>query len=160
MPAPERNQWLEAWEATRERADAAREQIRQWWEDVRQEPSLFWQTVAIRYIAYALVGLAGVATLRTVVGALQPPDAGVFQPRATTANFDVICYNPDCGKHFVIKRKFRFHKFPVTCPFCKQKTGQHALRCSSDTCRGKLVITVEEEDTIYCTECDAVLGHR
>lgn len=160
MPAPERNQWLEAWAAAKEWSATIRVNLRLWWEAVKAEPALFWQTALVRYAAYTLGALVCVVTLRTAVAALQPPDTGKFQPRADTALFDAICYNPDCGKHFVIERKFRFHNFPVVCPFCKQKTGQRALRCASKTCRGKLVMTVEEKGVIYCAECDAVLGRR
>ncbi len=160
MPAPERNQWIEAWEATKERSVALREQIRDWWEAVKREPALFWQTAPVRYTTYAIGAIVCIVALRTVIGALQPAGGPTFQPRAKTALFDALCYNPECRKHFVIDRKFKFRDFPVACPFCKQETGQRALRCASDTCRGKLVMTIEEDRKIYCAECDAVLGKR
>ncbi len=160
MPAPNRNQWLELWQATKEHTEAAREQFRVWRAAAKEEPQLIWETPAVRYGVYGVCGLVAVMMLRTGIGLLQPVDSGRFQPRATTAHFDVMCSNVKCGRHFKIERRFKFSEFPVDCPYCKMPNGERALHCNSDHCGGKLVITVEEDGLVYCTECDAVLGRR
>ncbi len=160
MPAPQRNQWIEAWEAAKERQAAARDALEQWWQAVKEEPALFWQTSAVRYSAYGLAALVVVLFVRAGIGLLQPGNSATVQPRATTANFDVLCSNPSCGAHFLIERKFRFRKFPVRCGHCNQMTGQRALRCSSATCAGRLVMSIEENREFRCVSCGAVLGRR
>ena len=159
-PVPERNAWTEFWQAVRERAAAADHGLRQWGAAVREEPALIWQTSAIRYGTYSMGGLFLLLILKAGVGMLQLPEPANVQPRASTALFNVICSNPQCGKHFVIKRKFRFRKFPVDCPTCKVKSGYQALRCTSDQCRGRLVLAAEEDGGLYCSQCGKLIAER
>ncbi|MEE9295882.1 MAG: hypothetical protein V3W34_13100 [Phycisphaerae bacterium] len=160
MPAPQRNQWAEMWEAARERTSTASHQLRQWGVAVREEPVLIWQTPAVRYGLYALGGLVLFLVLKTAMGMLQLPTPEHFQPRAKTAHFQVLCSNPACGKYFVIERRFKFRKFPVTCPYCREPSGHRALRCTSKTCRGGMVIAVEEDGRLYCSKCGEPIGNR
>ncbi len=160
MPAPNRNQWVEMWAAAKERRESATEELRQWYDAAKAEPTLIWQTPLVRYAVYGLGAFVVIMVVRTGIVMLQPADSARFQPRATTAHFDVICSNESCGRHFKIERRFKFREFPVDCPYCKMPNGELALRCGSDTCRGRLVITVEEKKAIYCAHCDAVLGRR
>ncbi len=160
MPAPQRNRWLETWEAVKERKAAMRDGLRQWSEAVKAEPELIWQTPAVRYTVYGIGALITILILRTAMNMLQPVDVSRFQPRAKTAHFDVICSNPDCGRHFVIQRRFKFHKFPVTCAYCSQLAGQRALRCASDSCSGRLAMTIERDKQLHCVKCGAMVGRR
>ncbi len=158
MPAPNRNQWVDLLEAAKERKENAREQFRDWVGAVREEPSLIWQTPIVRYGVYSIGGLMLLLFVNAGINAMAPAGGKRVEPRATTALFDVVCYNSSCGRHFVIERKFRFRRFPVTCPYCKEDTGHRAARCNSQQCHGKLVVTAVEDDTIYCSECGARLG--
>lgn len=158
MPAPERNRWTEWLEITRERKDVARLALREWWVAVKAEPELFWQTPAVRYAAYGLGALMVIFAMRTAIEMLQPVDPKLMTPRAKTANFDVICSNPQCRQHFLIERKFKFRRFPVTCRYCDQETGRQALRCTSEACRGKLVMTARVDSKHQCTACGATIG--
>ena len=158
MPAPERNRWMEWWEITRSRKEAARIGLREWWEAVKAEPELVWQTPAVRYTTFLIGALIAVIAVRTAIDMLQPVDPALMTPLAKTANFDVICSNARCGRHFIIERKFKFRKFPVSCPYCELKTGQRALRCTSKTCRSKLVLTVRVDGQVHCADCRAPLG--
>jgi len=158
MPAPERNRWAEWVQIGKERKEAARVSFNEWVEQVKLEPTLIWQTPAVRYTTYAIGSIVAVLIVRTAIDMIQPVPASMITPRARTADFNVICSNPQCRKNFTIQRKFNFHDFPVKCPFCKQMTGQHAMRCRSETCHGKLVITKTSEGVTRCTECDAPIG--
>jgi hypothetical protein len=158
MPAPQYDKWAEFREAFKSQSESAREQLSQWLTDVRGQPELIWQTVAVRYSVYGMGGLLAVLLVRTAIGLLQPVDLAQFEAPARTAHFDVICDNASCKHHFVIERKFSFDRFPVTCPHCDQPSGQLALRCNSRTCGGKLVPTKIVNRRIVCAVCAADLG--
>lgn len=98
----------------------------EWAEACRAEPALIWQTPAVRYATYVTLALLALWLLRVIIGAATPRE--VIE-RAETADFHVVCTNPDCGHHFVINRKFRFKSFPVVCPKCSQQKGVQAVRC-------------------------------
>ncbi len=153
MPAPERNRWLEWLEIGKARRESASINLREWWTAAKEEPELVWQTPAVRYTTYITGGLLMVLALRTAVDMFQPVNPAMMTPPAKTAYFDVICSNAACGRHFVIERKFSFHRFPVTCPFCKQPTGQRALRCPSATCHGRMTIVTEVQGQPTCQVC-------
>jgi len=158
MPAPERNRWVEWWAIAKERKEVAKVNVAGWWMACREEPSLLWQTPAVRYATYVMGGLVLVFALRTAIEMFQPVPSSAITPRASTAYFNVICANQACGKNFAIERKFRFDDFPVTCPHCQQPTGLRAMRCYSDLCRGRLVKTQEVDGRIRCVECGEVIG--
>lgn len=159
MPAPGRNRWSEFRETARERRDIARHEFNEWFNAAKQEPSLIWQTPAVRYGVYLIGGAMALLAAKTAIGLLQPSPKEVV-PRATTANFQVICTNQGCWHHFMIERKYRFKGFPVECPKCHQASGQQAMRCDSDTCRGRLVPTTVADGRIRCVQCAADLGRR
>ena len=159
MPAPHHNRWAETWEALKESASASRHGLRRWCDEARVEPTLIWQTPAVRYVAYALGGLVTFLALSSAIGMLQLPVPEHVQPRAKTAHFQVICSNPACGKYFLIERKFRFSKFPVSCAYCRELAGHRALRCSSDKCLGAMAIVVEEDGKTYCSQCGEEIGN-
>lgn len=160
MPAPRRDRWVEWQNVARERAEAAREVLREWWVAVRAEPELFWQTVAVRYTTYAVGGLVVFWFARGAIDMVQPAGAIEASPLARTAHFDVICSNPRCGRHYIIERRFKFKRFPVACPHCQQNTGQRALRCTSKACRGKLAATIEVNGGLHCAVCSEPVGRR
>ena len=157
MPPPERNRWTEWKEIILQRREAIRLSIADWWVQCREEPALVWQTPLVRYITYFSIGLVALLAVRSAAHLLEPPNAKQMSPRARTANFDVICTNPECGRHFVIKRQFSFDAFPVKCPFCKKPTGHLALRCHSPSCRGTLQPSHLENGVPVCDSCDQPL---
>ena len=132
--------------------------LKDWFSAVRAEPHLFWQTPQVRYGGIAVGVLVAVWFLAGLARMLEPANAREMQPQATTATFHVLCTNPDCKHHFLVERKFGFDDFPVQCPRCKQKTGQHAVRCVSTLCGGKYVAPIEMDGELRCPECGAVLG--
>ncbi len=160
MPAPGRNRWSEWWEIARERHEAVRVGFNNWFEACREEPTLIWQTPAVRYTTYVVGLLIAALMVRAVIEAIQPIPTDAMTPRADTAHFDVICTNPDCGRHFIIDRKFGYDNFPVRCPYCNQESGRHALRCNSDRCRGRLVPTIESDGEYRCPICGEPIGER
>jgi len=158
MPAPRRDRWVEWREVAKQRAEAWREGLREWWQAVRAKPELFWQTVAVRYSTNALGGLTILLIGRGAIQMVKPGGQVEASPIARTAHFDVICSNPQCGRHFVVERKFKFHRYPVACPHCRQETGQRAVRCTSKSCRGKLAMTIEADDSRRCATCGELVG--
>ena len=129
-----------------------------WSAAARREPYLIWQTPQIRYAVYGLGALAGVWLLVWMATLLEPAPSQGVRSRAQTANFHVVCSNPQCKHHFVIVRKFGFKRFPVTCTRCDQKSCQRARRCFSPTCNRRFVIPITSEARLRCSECGADLG--
>ncbi|MCB9865320.1 MAG: hypothetical protein H6816_01580 [Phycisphaerales bacterium] len=128
----------------------------EWAEACREEPALIWQTNAVRYTTYACGGLLAIWLLVGIVDRFGPEK--VAAP-ARTADFHVVCTNPDCGHHFVINRKFGFHKFPVTCPECKKETGERAVRCVNGPRNGQWVpATVDEHGQLVGALCSEPPG--
>ena len=136
----------------KERAPMAREHVGIWVERVREEPALVWHTPAVRYGTYTIGAMLVLWVGGALIGMMIPQPANA-RPRATTADYHVICMNPYCGKEFVIRKPFGFDRFPVECPHCKQRTGERAVRCTSSMCRGRWVIPQEVDDWRRCPHC-------
>jgi len=159
MPPPPPNRFI-AWYllVKDEWWPSQRQRLGDWFAAVREEPVLIWQTPQIRYTVYGLGALAGVMVLVWGTSLLEPVVPQGVQPRTRTANFHVVCSNPDCSHQFVIIRKFRFDDFPVACPQCEQETGRRAVRCGSPTCRRRYVAPIESDGRLHCSACGADLG--
>ena len=159
MPQTQRNRLIEWFALLKEEwLPSQRARMADWCEACREEPILIWRTPTIRYGVYGLGGLAGVWFLAWGMSLLEPAPVKDARPRADTANYHVVCGNPDCGHHFMITRKFGFNKFPVECVRCNQSSGRRATRCNSPACRGQYVAMLESDGEIRCGECGAVLG--
>jgi len=133
--AQERPSRLSEWYlALREHAPTLRQGLADWFEAVRAEPVLLWETPAVRYAVYGIGGIALALCLSTAVSFMTPPPPTGARDAATSADFHVICGNPSCGKHFVIRRDFGFNGFPVGCPHCGRHEGLRAVPCTADDC--------------------------
>jgi hypothetical protein len=137
----------------RQNAPIARDQIKEWVAEVRSEPHLLWETTAIRFVAYGVIGLIATWGVVLFVSFLTPPPPEGARDAAVTADFRVVCADPSCGYNFVIKREFGFHDFPVTCDRCKQKTGMQGRRCYSALCEGRWVAPLKVEERLKCPMC-------
>ena len=127
----------------------------EWLDACREDPRLIWQTAVIRYGVYGLGLLIGIWLLITVAHSIAPPLPVSATPEATTADFHVVCTDPNCGYHFVIHRPFGFSKFPVDCPRCERKTGEQARPCNSKTCQGRWIAPVDVDGKLTCPHCGA-----
>jgi hypothetical protein len=138
-------------------APTLRVRLGAWWEACRAEPTLIWQTSAIRYGVYGTSAIIGIWIFASIAGKFAPAE---HREQARTADFQVICTNPACNKTFVINRKFGFDSFPVKCPACGQKTGVRGYRCNSTTCHGRIVVAKESADgkSLLCSQCGGPLG--
>jgi len=152
------NRFVEWYLALKEWVPTVWEGFLAWVEAVRAEPSLIWKTVAVRYAAYGVIGLMLLTIISSIPTWVVGPPPADAKPVAETADFYVICTNPLCREHFVVRRDKSFKKFPVMCPKCGQKTGVHAHKCWSDTCRGKWVAPVKIEKSLRCPECGHAIG--
>jgi hypothetical protein len=144
-------------DAFKEWLPTVRERFNAWVFACMEEPSLIWQTNAIRYTTYVLGALLLAWIGRGAIHAVQPGGASPI-PTARTADFRVICTNAACGHEFTIHRKFKFDDFPVVCPTCKQNTGQRGVRCTSAICRRRWVPAQVRDDRLVCPFCGATLG--
>jgi hypothetical protein len=154
--AQERPSRLAEWmEIARAQVPVLRDRFDSWIAAVREDPALLWQTVAVRYTTYVVGALVLIWMLTGLVSLVTPPPPEGAKPEATTADFHVLCTNPDCGHHFVVHRAFGFRKFPVTCPACQHQTGAQAFRCNSPTCRGRWVVPEVRDGRRYCPVCNA-----
>ncbi len=118
----------------------------------RENPRDAWASPAVRYTMYlllALLGLGGASYLSSWIVPVNPE----ARERADTADFHVLCTQPDCLHHFVIHKEFGFRRFPVECPKCHKLTGERAILCNSPTCRGAWVVPVETERGRRCPGC-------
>ena len=140
----------------RKQSPVVREHFAAWIEAVREEPRLAWETSAVRYAVYGFAGILLIWLATNLSGWIAPP-APNAKPTATTADFHVVCSDPNCGYHFVIHRPFGFHKFPVECPKCKRETGVSARRCNSPACDGRWVAPVQTDQGLKCPLCGAKL---
>ena len=159
--AQERPSRLAEWlMLVRKQMPVVREHFAAWVEAVREEPRLAWETSAVRYAVYALAGVVLVWLATSMTGWLAPPPPPSARPTATTADFHVVCSDPNCGYHFVIHRKFGFRDFPVECPQCKRGTGVSARRCNSPSCNGRWAAPSQAEKGLQCPHCGAKLAGR
>lgn len=145
-------------EMIREQWPVLRHRAAEYAVEVREDPGLLWQSAGVRYGVYIGGGLVLLWIVMAVAGALVPPAPKGVQPRATTADFHVICQNTACGHHFVIRRDFGFRKFPVVCPKCQQPMGARAYLCTSKECRARWVVPQVIEGQSYCPECKTALS--
>ncbi len=125
---------IEWYMALREHAPTLRQGFADWLEAVRAEPVLLWATPAVRYTVYGIGAVVLALTLSSAVSLITPPPPTGARDVATSADFHAICANPDCGKHFVVRRSFGFNGFPVPCPHCGRNEGLRAIPCTADDC--------------------------
>lgn len=130
-----------------------RDRAVRWFDAVRDEPILFWQTPTVRYGVYAVGGAISAWLLVTTAAMFLPAPPAGAKPEAVKADYHVVCTVPDCGAHFVIHRKFGFRRFPVECPGCHRESGARAIRCYSSTCQGRWVSPIEQDNVQACPHC-------
>jgi hypothetical protein len=157
MAQEDPNRLSEWFELGRKQVPVVRQSVEDWLQEVRREPRMIWETRAVRYATYGLVGLVLLRMALGLAGAVGPASTPPTKPRATSADFHVVCTNRACGRHFVIHREFGFRKFPVVCPKCQQKTGVRARRCYSPSCRGRWVAPVRRDGALSCPHCNQEL---
>ena len=153
MAQEDPNRLVEWYQVLCRQIPAARQRLDEWLAAVRAEPVLIWETAAVRYSAYSLGGVVLLWVVTGFTGMLVPPPPAGAKAEATTADFHVVCSNAQCGRHFVIHRKFGFRGFPVDCSACGRGTGGKARRCNSDACRGRWVAPMKTGDASQCPRC-------
>ncbi len=153
MAQEERNRLVEWFSVLRKQIPVVRRYCLDWFEAVREEPRLIWETDPVRYAVYGLSGLLTVWIALGVLHSVTPPPPASARPEATSADYHVVCSNRSCSHHFVIHRSFGFRGFPVKCSGCAQETGSRALRCTSTSCKGRWVAPVQTERARKCPQC-------
>ncbi len=133
-----------------------KQHLADWLGACRENPTLIWATPSVRYGTWLVGGLIAVWFVVWLSGSLVPPPPAAAKPEATTADYHVICTDPDCSHHFVINRSFGFTSFPVDCPKCKREIGERAIRCNSESCQGRWVAPIETDTGSECPYCDHV----
>lgn len=152
--AQEDRSWLVEWlEAARSQVPVIRLHVKEWFATVGEDPNLIWETAAVRYTVYGLGGVVLMWLASAVPGMFTPPLPPSARAEATTADYHVVCVNPQCDNHFVIHREFGYSGFPVDCAKCGEHTGKPARRCSSGTCRGRWVVPIQSDTSLTCPHC-------
>ncbi len=154
MAQEDRNLLVEWYELLRKQLPILRKYGKEWFEAVREEPVLLWETPAVRYSVYgfgAIIVLWGASTAASMLVPPPPKSAG---PIATTADFHVVCTGTNCTHHFVLHREFGFRGFPAACTRCGRDTALQARRCNSDTCLGRWVAPRRDADRSSCPRCN------
>lgn len=139
----------------KQNAPVAKRHFSEWWEEVRADPGLAWETYWVRYPVYALCGLVVLLMVNTGITLFAPPMPPKAQAVAGSADFRVVCTETACGHQFVINREFGFNDFPVTCTKCRKLSGYSARPCYSTTCNGRWVAPVQRDDGPHCPSCAA-----
>ncbi|HNQ24627.1 MAG TPA: hypothetical protein PKK06_16205 [Phycisphaerae bacterium] len=147
-------EWLTV---ARAHAPIWREHLGTWGRAVRENPRLLWETPAARYGLYAVAAVLLLWVGSAVANRLATPVDPETRVAAATFDYHVICTNPECGQHFILRRPKSFSDFPVRCPKCEQRTGMRALPCNSATCRGKWVVPQVQGSEQRCPQCGALL---
>ena len=144
----------------RKNAPIARDQFTDWVGEVRAEPRILWETTAIRYLSYGIGGVLLSWGLVMLVHMFTPPPPAGAKDAAVTADFHLVCSNPDCGYNFVIAREFGFSGFPVRCDRCKKDTGVAGRRCYSLNCQGRWVAPVPADghQNEMCPQCGTLFA--
>jgi len=137
----------------RKQIPVARQHFVEWIESVREEPIHFWETPAVRYATYGLSFTLVVWVLVSGMNFFVPPPPPDAQPVSSTADFHVVCNDPECDHHFVIHRKFKFKNFPVDCSKCRRITGMQARKCNTSYCKGRWIAPYKTDDGLTCPTC-------
>lgn len=137
----------------REQGPVLRRRFAEWLGAVREEPVLLWHTPAVRCAAYILAGLLFLWVATAARDLMLPAPSAGAKPVANTADFHVVCSDQHCAHHYLIRREFGFHRFPVKCPKCRKPTGTRARRCNSTTCRGRWVAPADTPAGHECPIC-------
>lgn len=151
MAQEQHNRFVEWLHLLRNQLPIFRRQAAQWAGEVREEPRLLWETPAVRYVTYGVVGLVLLLVASRIPRMFGPPLPPNAKAVAKTADYHVICTDEDCGHHFVINREFGFRGFPVHCPKCQKETGHQAIRCAC----GRWIVPEVRDGASYCPECSA-----
>ena len=157
MAQEQPNRFVEWYLLIRRQGPIARRYLNAWLDAVREEPTLIWQTPAVRYTAYGISGLVSIYLFLSIPSCFSSTSTSQIKPQATTADFHVVCSDRECRHHFVINRDFGYRKFPVRCPKCEQPTGAQARLCVSKTCRRRWVAPEQYDDRLYCPRCEEPL---
>lgn len=150
------NRLFEWYQASRAQVLALRRGFGNWMDQVREEPSLIWETPAVRYVVYGFGALISVWSVTFLIEFITPPPPSGARPQASTADFHVICEDATCNQHFVVHREFGFDDFPVQCTKCGKQTGEAARPCNSTTCQGRWVAPTSTDGKKTCPICQGV----
>lgn len=150
------NRLGEWYEALREQVPVVRKGFSDWREQVREEPSLIWQTPAVRYVVYGVGAAITLWVVTFAIALITPPPPKGARAQATTADFHVVCTESGCGHHFVMHRDFGFDDFPVKCGECGKLSGYSARPCNSAKCGGRWVAPVVTETGKSCPKCKGI----
>ena len=150
--------WREWLHVARANWPVYRQQLADWWAEVREDPQLILGAPWLRYVGYVVGGIVLLLVGRGLLAWIGPPPSDSAERRVQHVDYHVICTNPDCGHHFVLRREKGYGRWPATCPACEQRTGEEALRCNSPACQGRWVLPIEEDGRLICPHCREPLG--
>jgi hypothetical protein len=139
--------WLHAW---REWYPTIPVRLNDWAHQVRAEPTLFFRTPAVQAVGIGLGVVVVVLLVHGLIGSIVPTPKDATPP-AQYASFHLRCTNPDCGRTFRDQLEIDYHRWPMKCPYCQQKTVYDLRRCPH--CRDWVIPKAENKQRL-CPQCD------
>ncbi|MGD8451691.1 MAG: hypothetical protein PVJ57_07715 [Phycisphaerae bacterium] len=130
MSTDRRSQLADLPDRIRERTANWPEDFRRWRAEVREDPSLFWRTAAVRITLWIILGVVAIVAARWLTHALTPPAGpGDFEKATSTATIYVGCTNPACQAAYQVKVPMDFDAWPMKCEHCGQESAYRAKLC-------------------------------
>ena len=103
---------------------------RQWREDLKEDPTLFWRTPVVRIALCVAAGLVLLIGLRSLIGFLAPDGSDPNFIEATPmATLYVACTQPQCLTHYTTQQQMDFSHWPLTCDKCGGESVYRATLC-------------------------------
>ncbi|MFQ5807967.1 MAG: hypothetical protein ACE5I3_16095 [Phycisphaerae bacterium] len=104
--------------------------LRQWWADLRQDPSLLWRTTAIRISFWLTLGICALVAVRALSRSLLPHGEADAEQVTPLAILYVACTNTACYGSYTTRQPMDFDAWPLTCRECSQQTVHRAKLCA------------------------------
>ncbi len=126
---------------------------RQWREDLKEDPSLFWRTALVRIAIWIILGIAILVGGQLLINSMRPSDAARGERASATAlaTLYVACTHAECLAAFTSKQPMSFREWPLACEKCKRQSAYRAQICAA--CREWYATAPDQP--LECPRCAA-----
>ena len=115
---------------TEETPAPAKLSVEEWWQQAKQDPSLFWSSPTVRAILWLVLGLIAMLIVYLFTHLFSSaPRTAAAPPAPPTATLYVACTNSYCLKSYVIERPMDYKDWPAPCDYCAQRSVYRARLC-------------------------------
>jgi hypothetical protein len=118
----------------RKRFGSWRVRFGEWRQELREHPSLFWRTPAVRITLWVIAAITLLAGIRWCQSAITRSGMDTSDEDETYwSMLYVACTRPDCRAEFTTRQPMDFHQWPLKCGRCGADSVYRAQLCP--TCR-------------------------